>query len=84
MSLIKSGIENPSKSEVIIGRCGGDEKTRMITQNRQKSNAKKRKEKKEERIVFNQRTISIICFRLKSKKITIDTLVLCHTHLKDR
>jgi len=23
---IKSGIENPSKSEV-IGRCGGDEKT---------------------------------------------------------
>ena len=30
-----------SKSEV-IGRCGGDEKTRMTTQNRQKSNAKKR------------------------------------------
>ena len=25
MSWIKSGIENPSKSEV-IGRCGGDEK----------------------------------------------------------
>ena len=32
---------NPSKSEV-IGHCGGDEKTRMITQNRQKSNAKKK------------------------------------------
>ena len=32
---------NPSKSEV-IGRCGGDEKNRMITQNRQKSNAKKK------------------------------------------
>ena len=31
---------NPSKSEV-IDRCGGDEKTRMTTQNRQKSNAKK-------------------------------------------
>ena len=31
---------NPSKSEV-IRRCGGDEKTRMTTQNRQKSNAKK-------------------------------------------
>ena len=30
----------PSKSKV-IGRCGGDEKTRMITQNRQKSIAKK-------------------------------------------
>ena len=30
----------PAKSEV-IGRCGGDEKT---TQNRQKSNAKKKKE----------------------------------------
>ena len=33
---------NPSKSEV-IGLCGGDEKTttRMTTQNRQMSNAKK-------------------------------------------
>ena len=31
---------NPSKSEV-IGHCGGDEKNRMATQNRQKSNAKK-------------------------------------------
>ena len=40
MSLITSGIENPSKSGV-IGRCGGDEKTRMTTQNRQKSIAKK-------------------------------------------
>ena len=26
MQWIKSGIENPSKTEV-IGRCGGDEKT---------------------------------------------------------
>ena len=26
MQWVKSGIENPSKSEV-IGRCGGDEKT---------------------------------------------------------
>ena len=25
----------------VIGRCGGDEKNRMTTQNRQKSNAKK-------------------------------------------
>ena len=33
--------KNPSKSEV-IGRCGLDEKKRMATQNRQKSNAKKR------------------------------------------
>ena len=32
---------NPSKSEV-ISCCGGDEKKRMITQNRQKSNAKKK------------------------------------------
>ena len=31
---------NPSKSDV-IGRCGGDGKKRMATQNRQKSNAKK-------------------------------------------
>jgi len=35
-----SNTPPPSKSEV-IGRCGGDEKTRMTTQNRQKSNAKK-------------------------------------------
>ena len=28
MLWIKSGIENPLKSEV-IGRCGGDEKTQM-------------------------------------------------------
>ena len=37
-------MENPSKSEV-IGRCGGDEKNRMITQNRQKPNAKNNKNK---------------------------------------
>ena len=40
MKWMKSGIENPSKSEVIC-RCGGDEKKRMTTQNRQKSNTKK-------------------------------------------
>ena len=37
----KIWCRNPSKSEV-IGRGGGDEKTRMTTQNRQKSNAKKK------------------------------------------
>ena len=36
----KIWYRNPSKSEV-IGRCGGDEKT---TQNRQKSNAKLKKQ----------------------------------------
>ena len=36
----KIWYRNPSKSEV-IGRCSGDEKKRMTTQNRQKSNAKK-------------------------------------------
>ena len=36
----KIWYRNPSKSEV-IGRCGGNEKKRMTTQNRQKSNAKK-------------------------------------------
>ena len=40
----KIWIENPSKSDV-IGRCGGDEKKRMTTQNK-KSNAKKNKNKK--------------------------------------
>ena len=38
----KIWYRNPSKSEV-IGRCGGDEKTEMTTQNRQKSNAKNKK-----------------------------------------
>ena len=37
---IKSGIENPSKSEV-IGRCGGNGKKRMTSHNQQKSNEKK-------------------------------------------
>ena len=36
---------NPSKSEV-IGRCGGDKKKRMTTQNRQKPNDIKKKRKK--------------------------------------
>ena len=40
----KNWYRNPSKSE-IIGRCGGDEKTRMTTQNRNKSNAKKTNKK---------------------------------------
>ena len=40
----KIWYRNPSKSEV-IGRCGADEKTRMTTQNRQMSNAKKEKKK---------------------------------------
>ena len=35
----KIWYRNPSKSEV-IGRCGGDEKKRMTTQNRQKLNTK--------------------------------------------
>ena len=35
----KIWYRNPSKSEV-IGRCGGDEKNRMTTQNRPKSNGK--------------------------------------------
>ena len=46
MKWIKSGIENLSKPEV-IGRCGADEKKRMTTQNRKKSNAKKKKLNKE-------------------------------------
>ena len=42
----KSGIENPSKSEV-IGRCGGDEKTEWPRRtDKIESNPKKRKQKK--------------------------------------
>ena len=50
----KIWYRNPSKSEV-IGRYGGDEKIRMTTQNRQKSNAKKQKHK---------------CSRLQSRPLT--------------
>ena len=35
----KIWYRNPLKSEV-IGRCGGNEKPRMTTRNRQKANAK--------------------------------------------
>ena len=38
----KIWYRNPSKSEV-IGRCGGDEKKRMTTQNRHKLNTKEKK-----------------------------------------
>ena len=37
----KIWYRNPSKS-VVIGRCGGDEKNEMTTQNRQRSNANKK------------------------------------------
>ena len=40
----KIWYRNPSKSKV-IGRCDGDEKNRMTTQNRQKSKAKKQNKK---------------------------------------
>jgi len=43
MEWIKSGIENPSKSEV-SGCCGGVEKNRMTTQNRQSRTLKKQKQ----------------------------------------
>ena len=60
---MKSGIENPSKLEV-IGRCGGDEKNRMTTQNRQKSIAKKKKKE----IVWKHKHIIIFytneCFTI--------------------
>ena len=45
----KIWYRNPSKSEV-IGRCGGDEKTRMTTQNLQKSNANKTTKNKKTKI----------------------------------
>ena len=41
-SLLNSGIENPSKSEV-IGRCGGDEKT---NDHAERTKSRKLKQKK--------------------------------------
>ena len=55
MSWIKSGIENPSKSE-FISRCGGYEKKRITMQNRQKLNANYFKDKPGP---LEQRTISL-------------------------
>ena len=40
MQWVKSGIENPPKSEV-IDRCGGDEKPEWPHRTKKKSNAKK-------------------------------------------
>ena len=63
---------NPLKSEV-TGRCGGDEKTQMITQNRQKSNTKKT-QKQQQQLCFNLWHI------LTSKtlaKYTISVHVIC-------
>ena len=46
MQWIRSGIENPSKSEV-IGRCGVDEKKEELPRRTdKKSNAKKNKKNK--------------------------------------
>jgi len=56
---------NPSKSE-IIGRCGTYEK--MTTQNRQKSNANKKKEKREQRLV--SKMVLSACFYTMKKTET--------------
>ena len=45
MQWIRSGIEI-FRSREVIGRCGGDEKIEMTTQNRQKLNDKKLIQKK--------------------------------------
>ena len=42
MKWIRSGIENPSKSEV-IGRCGGDDKTECPHKTDKNRTLKKRK-----------------------------------------
>ena len=42
---MKSGIENPSKSEV-IGRCGGDEKTEWPCRTDKSQTLKKQKQNK--------------------------------------
>ena len=58
----KIWYKNPSKSEV-IGRCGGDEKNRMATQNRQKSNAKKINKKNKIKISrITSRIVHLTCF----------------------
>ena len=53
MYWIKSGIENPLKSEV-IGRCGGDEKTEWPRRTDKKSNAKKNKKWYTTRDIYNK------------------------------
>ena len=63
-------MENPSKSED-IDYCGGGWKNRMITKNRQKSNAKKKQQKKTQKsphkdqnnVHFLNGNIVLICIK---------------------
>ena len=80
MQCVKSGIENPSKSEV-IGRCGGDEKNEWPRRTDKKSNAKKNKKKIKKCIIyeikesFHSSYQSIVCFaRLLFRYIYIDKM----------
>ena len=64
---MKSGIENPSKSEV-IGHCGGDEKTEWPRRTDKKSNAKKAKQKKQKKLrtfsVFDKKRYNVCLLML--------------------
>ena len=61
---------NPSKSEV-IGRCGGDENLRMITQDRHKPNAKNKNKKQ------HQHCISLKSFISKCYIVARVTYLVC-------
>ena len=66
----KIWYRNPSKSEV-IGRCGGDEKNRMTTQNRQKSNAKKKNFKHHTCTHLLDLSIEVILVTLTARQSTL-------------
>ena len=60
---MKSGIENPSKSEV-IGRCGEDEKTEWPRRTDKKSNAKKTQKTKDFFSVFDKKRYNVCLLML--------------------
>ena len=62
--------KNPSKSEV-IGRCGGDEKTRMTTQNRQKSNAKNNTNNVENKMIVSFLLFCSVLAKRKCRRLCI-------------
>ena len=79
-------MENPSKSEV-IGRCGGDEKKRMTTQNHQirtpKKKEKKRKEKCLRRWIWSSFKVCFTCTAVgikPCKTLQLQNTYTCKLH----
>ena len=73
MLWIKSGIENPSKSEV-IGRCGGYENPEWLRRTDKKSNAKK---------VLCGYEVQMNMYIFDFKRKSIFNIFICHMLFQD-